>query len=541
MTSYILRRLVLMVPVAFLVTVIVFVLVRLSPGDPVLAFAGEERDPASSTQIRDSLGLDQPLPVQYVAWLGARASRATSAARSGPSSGSPRRSSSGCRPRSSWASPRCCSRSPSRWSSASSRRCKRNSALDLLATELTLAGVSLPNFFLGLVLILLFALVVPASSRRAATRRSRGPGENLRRLVLPAVTLATASLAVNMRQVRSSLLDVFGQDYIRTARAKGLRERAVIARHALKNALIPVVTLIGLQVGAIIEGAIITETIFFWPGVGRLAVDSDRRARLSRSCRRWCWSRRSRSCSARCWSTSSTRWLDPRISYARRRRLSDARRVRAVASSRSPRSSDVAPRGRRATSLRRNPRVLVGGRVVLLSLLVAGVRAAASRRTTRSSVDVSRRRSRRRAWRTGSARTTSGRDVLTRVIWGARVSLSVGADLGAHRAAWSACRSGWSAGYLGGAVDLLVMRVIDALLAFPALLLAISITAALGPQIQNAMIAIGIVAIPGLRAADPRPGARGARARVHRRGAGDRRAPLADRAAAHPAEHRRTR
>src|SRR5438309_71086 len=90
-------------------------------------------------------------------------------------------------------------------------------------------------------------------------------GENLRRLILPAITVATASLAVNLRQVRSSLLDVFGQDYIRTARAKGLRERGVVVRHALKNALIPVVTIIGIQVGAIIEGAIITETIFFIP------------------------------------------------------------------------------------------------------------------------------------------------------------------------------------------------------------------------------------------------------------------------------------
>jgi peptide/nickel transport system permease protein len=100
------------------------------------------------------------------------------------------------------------------------------------------------------------------------------PLGNLQHLILPAITLATASLAVNLRQVRSSLLDVLAQDYMRTARAKGLPQFAVIIRHALKNALIPVVTLVGLQVGAIVEGALITETIFFWPGVGRLAVDS---------------------------------------------------------------------------------------------------------------------------------------------------------------------------------------------------------------------------------------------------------------------------
>jgi peptide/nickel transport system permease protein len=98
--------------------------------------------------------------------------------------------------------------------------------------------------------------------------------DNLRRLVLPAATLSTASIAVNLRQVRSSLIDVFGHEYIRTARAKGLHEGAVITRHALKNALIPVITLIGIQVGAIIEGAFITENIFSWPGIGRLAVQA---------------------------------------------------------------------------------------------------------------------------------------------------------------------------------------------------------------------------------------------------------------------------
>ena len=101
-----------------------------------------------------------------------------------------------------------------------------------------------------------------------------GPADNLRRLVLPALTLSAATLAVNMRQVRSSLLEVFGQDYIRTARAKGMNENRVIVIHALKNALIPVITVVGLQIGALIEGAVITETIFSWPGVGKLVVDS---------------------------------------------------------------------------------------------------------------------------------------------------------------------------------------------------------------------------------------------------------------------------
>ena len=153
---------------------------------------------------------------------------------------------------------------------------KRNSVVDLLSTSITLLGVSFPSFFLGIVLILLFAYVIPGHifPPGGYAALTTDVGQNLRYLVLPAVTLATASLAVNLRQVRSSLLDVFGLEYMRTARAKGLREGTVITRHALKNALIPVVTLIGIQIGAIIEGAVITETIFFWPGIGRLAVQA---------------------------------------------------------------------------------------------------------------------------------------------------------------------------------------------------------------------------------------------------------------------------
>src|SRR6266545_2623466 len=185
MTQYILRRLLLMIPVAFLVTILVFVLIRLSPGDPLVIYAGEERDPVVLEALRHEYGLDQPMPTQYISWL-------THALRG-----------------------------------------------DL--------GRSL---------------------------RTRQPVLEAIVERMPATTLATASMAVNMRQVRSSLLDAFNQEYIRTARAKGLGETVIIVRHALKNALIPVVTIIGLQVGAIIEGAIVTEQIYFWPGIGKLAVDS---------------------------------------------------------------------------------------------------------------------------------------------------------------------------------------------------------------------------------------------------------------------------
>lgn len=275
MITYILRRLLLMIPVAFLVTVGVFALARLSPADPVLVFAGEERDPVALAEIRTQLGLDQPVPVQYVAWL----SRAVQ--------GDLGRSFQNRQQ----VSEAIIERLPATFQLGLAAllisvtfalvigilsAVKRNSVVDLLSTSVTLMGVSFPSFFLGIVLILLFAYVIPGRifPPGGYVPFTTDAGENLRRLVLPAVTLASVSLAVNLRQVRSSLLDVFGQEYVRTARAKGLRERTVIVRHALKNALIPVVTLVGIQIGAIIEGAVITETIFSWPGVGRLVVQA---------------------------------------------------------------------------------------------------------------------------------------------------------------------------------------------------------------------------------------------------------------------------
>lgn len=262
-----------MAPVAFLVTVIVFVLLRVSPGDPVLVYAGEEHDPKTLAEIRQQLGLDQPLPVQYVDWLErafqgdlGRSIRTRQPVLSAIRERLPATLELGV---------------AALLISVSVAvvvgtlaAVYRGSAIDLLATGFTLAGVSLPNFFLGLLLILVFGLVLRVFPPGGFTPLIDDPGDNLRHLALPAVTLATASLAVNLRQVRSSILDVLGQDFVRTARAKGLAERVVVVRHALRAALIPVVTIVGLQVGAIIEGAFITETIFFWPGIGRLAVDS---------------------------------------------------------------------------------------------------------------------------------------------------------------------------------------------------------------------------------------------------------------------------
>jgi len=272
-TQYILRRLLLMLPVALLVTIIVFVLLRLSPGDPLVIYAGEERDPAALAALRVEYGLDRSMPEQYVSWI-------THAVQ-----GDLGRSLRTRQP----VLESIVERLPATLELGVAAlllsvtvamivgtlsAVRRNSPLDLLATGFTLAGVSLPNFFLGLLLILVLGLAIRLFPPGGYTALREDVWENVRHLILPAITLATASMAVNMRQVRSSLLETFSQDYMRTARSKGLSETKIVVRHALKNALIPVVTIVGLQVGAIIEGAIVTEQIFSWPGIGKLAVDS---------------------------------------------------------------------------------------------------------------------------------------------------------------------------------------------------------------------------------------------------------------------------
>lgn len=262
-----------MIPVALLVTIINFGLLRLAPGDPVLAYSGDVRDPEILNEMRHQLGLDQPLPVQYLIWL--------EHGLQGDFGRSIRTHQS--------VSEAIVERLPATLELTGTAlvfsvtvgllvgilsALHRNSALDLLATSLTIAGVSVPNFFLGLMLILLFSLVLRVFPPGGYTPAIDNPVDNLRRIVLPALTLSAATLAVNMRQMRSSLLEVFGQDYIQTARAKGLNEQRIVIAHALKNALIPVVTVVGLQIGALIEGTIVIEQIFSWPGVGKLVVDS---------------------------------------------------------------------------------------------------------------------------------------------------------------------------------------------------------------------------------------------------------------------------
>jgi peptide/nickel transport system permease protein len=272
-TGYILRRLLMMVPVAFFASVILFALLKLTPGDPVRIQLGEQVTAENYQALRRELGLDQPFPVQYARWA-ARVVRGDL----GKSlrNGAPVRDEIAARV------PATLQLGLAAFALAlvvavplgTLAATFRRSPLGFLATAFTQVGVSLPGFFFGLVLIYLFALKwrwFPPGSYVAPTANLE---EWLRRLVLPAVTLSLFGAATQTRFIRSGLLDTLHQDYIRTARAKGLDEWLVIGRHALRNSLIPSVTLLGLQVGAILEGAFITESIFAWPGVGRLAVQA---------------------------------------------------------------------------------------------------------------------------------------------------------------------------------------------------------------------------------------------------------------------------
>jgi peptide/nickel transport system permease protein len=273
MGRYILRRLIAMVPVMFLVTVIVFSLLHLSPGDPAISMLGEEASPESVAALRNRLGLDEPLPVQYVKWIGSvlQGDLGRSIRSNQPVSEAIRE------------------RLPVTIELAllsvlvsliiaipvgliSAMR--RNSLLDSTATTVALLGVSLPNFFLAILLIYLLSLHLRWLPPIGYVSILDDPVGNLKRMLMPALTLGTALSAIVMRMMRSSLLEVLDQDYIRTARAKGLSESRMVRVHALRNALIPVVTVVGLQIGGLLGGAIIVESIFVLPGIGRLLVDS---------------------------------------------------------------------------------------------------------------------------------------------------------------------------------------------------------------------------------------------------------------------------
>lgn len=265
MRRYLVHRLLALVPVLFGVSLIVFSILKFVPGDPALQVGGLDASAEDLAAIRHQMGLDRPVRVQYLYFV-ANALR-----------GDFGRSIRSHRP----VTEELWSRLPNTFVltvAAMLIAIIAGTGLGVLAATrqytlwdnasmaLAMLGISVPIFWLGLMLMFLFALQL----RWFPTAGTGTPWH----LVLPSLTLGTASSAIIARQVRSAMLEVLRQDYVRTAWAKGLRPRAVVLRHALKNAMIPAVTIIGLQFGYLLAGAVVTETVFAWPGVGRLLVDA---------------------------------------------------------------------------------------------------------------------------------------------------------------------------------------------------------------------------------------------------------------------------
>jgi peptide/nickel transport system permease protein len=269
----ILRRLVATIPVLLLVTAGVFALIHLTPGDPIDAMMAESVDDGVKRQLRSDLGLDRPLYLQYATWMGRllQGDLGRSIRNQEPViENVGRRIKPSLQLAGLAMAISLLVATPIGILSAA----RRNSMLDRFGTSFALFGICMPNFLIALLLIFLFGVTLRWLPISGYVDPMEELWDGLRSLALPAITLGLALAAVITRTLRSSMLEALSEDYIRTARAKGLSDGAVIRRHALKNALIPVVTVLGLQLGTLIGGAVITEYVFALPGVGRLVVDA---------------------------------------------------------------------------------------------------------------------------------------------------------------------------------------------------------------------------------------------------------------------------
>jgi peptide/nickel transport system permease protein len=273
MFNFLVQRLGQIIPTLFFVSILIFGLQQLLPGDPAIALAGEERDPSVIAYLRAKFHLDEPIYVRYYYWL------------SGVLQGDLGESVRIQKP----VLDLIVEKLPVTIQLASMAivvamvigitmgvvsAVKKDTAWDYAANVVALWGLSTPNFWLGIMLILLFAVQLGWLPASGYVRPSEDLGQNIATMVMPAFVLGNAIAAVMMRHTRSAMLQVLGADYVRTARAKGLSERVVVMKHGLRNALVPVITLGALEFGQLLSGAVLTEQVFSVPGFGKLIVDA---------------------------------------------------------------------------------------------------------------------------------------------------------------------------------------------------------------------------------------------------------------------------
>ena len=273
MLPFLIRRAAISVVTLFAISVIVFTGVRMIPGDPARVMAGTEADASGLEEIREKYGLKDPIALQYVRWLGlvvrgdlgesirTREPVVRTVAKKLPITIEV-----------AWLS--VCVAVGIAIPAGVFSAARRNTLWDLLANGVSLCGLSIPSFWLGIMLILLLSVRLGWLPASGFVPLWQDPVGNVTRMIMPAFVLGTGLAAVLMRQTRNSMIEVLGADYIRTARSKGLAGGAVVFRHAIRNALIPVVTILGLQMGALMSGAVVTEQIFVVPGFGRLIVEA---------------------------------------------------------------------------------------------------------------------------------------------------------------------------------------------------------------------------------------------------------------------------
>jgi len=271
--EFLVRRVFISAVTLLIISLIVFTGVRMIPGDPARVLAGTDADAAGLEEIREKYGLNDPVPVQYLRWLGLalRGDLGESIRTRTPVAGT------------------VAIKLPITIELASLSllvavaiaipagviaAVRRNTVWDVLASGVSLCGVSIPNFWLGIMLILLVSVRLGWLPASGFVPLAEDPIANLKRMLMPALVLGTGLAGVLMRQTRNAMIEVLSADYVRTARAKGLAQPAVVVRHALRNGLIPVVTILGLQMGALMGGAVVTEQIFVLPGFGRLIVEA---------------------------------------------------------------------------------------------------------------------------------------------------------------------------------------------------------------------------------------------------------------------------